>query len=372
MFYAFSVMLTGTAAGAEFSTTALSLAYGGFVMVGGGLAFLIGRRIDRFGVRTPTLAGFGLGALGLLAFGRAAEPWQVVAASWLMLGPAGALTFYEPAFVAVDQWFGPRHRARALAVLTLVGGLAGPLFLPGTERLVVAMGWRGTTVVLAAVMVGAGAVNAVALPRGIPPRVDRAATGTPPPRIWRDPRFLLFTGALACSSGGFQAVLYHRIAVFEEAGYAVAAVAVWAAASSILSLPGRYAGPYLAERYGGIALYATATVFAAAGTGIMVGAGAWRMPAHFITFGITFGALLPIRAVVMARWYSGPAYGRVMGAQWSAAAVAGGLMPAVVGALRDAVGGYGPAMLAVTGLFAAAATLASISGHRGRRERGEA
>ena len=86
MFYAMSVMLTDQAAGGEFSTTTLSLAYGGLTLVGGGLAYLIGRRADRTGVRSLTMAGFALGAAGLVAFGRATEPWQVVAASWLLMG----------------------------------------------------------------------------------------------------------------------------------------------------------------------------------------------------------------------------------------------------------------------------------------------
>ena len=86
------------------------------------------------------------------------------------------------------------------------------------------------------------------------------------------------------------------------------------------------------------------------------------MPAHFLGFGLTFGATLPIRAVVMARWYSGPTYGRAMGAQWSAAAVGGAVIPAAVGALRDALGDYGPTMALVAGLDALAALAAALSG----------
>jgi len=362
MFYAVSVMLTDTAAGAEFSTTVLSLAYGGFVMVGGGLAFLIGRRADSHGVRTLTVAGFGLGAAGLVVFGRATEPWQVVAASWLLMGPAGGLTFYEPAFIAVDQWFGRRHRARALAVLTLIGGLAGPLFLPGTQRLIAALGWRDTTLVLAGIMAATGMLAAGLLPGGLPHRHRNAGTETVGRPLLLDRRFLLFTAAMALSFGAFQSIFFHRIAAFEEAGFAVATVTVWAAASSLLSLPGRYAGPYLAERFGGIALYAAATLAAAAAVLVMTGSGTWRMPAHFIGFGLTFGAMLPMRAVVMAHWYSGPGYGQVMGAQWSIAAVSGAAMPVLVGVLRDRAGGYGPALATAAALFVLAALAAVLSG----------
>jgi len=361
MFYAVSVMLTDKAAGAEFSTTTLSVAYGGFVLVGGGLAFVIGRRADRVGIRSLTIAGFMLGAAGLIAFGRSTSPWHIIAASWLLMGPAAGLTFYEPAFIAVDQWFDRRHRARALAVLTLIGGLAGPLFLPGTERLVAAIGWRDTTLVLAGVMLLAGGVDAIALPRGIPGRTEQALPPEPRVSLFRDPRFLFFTAAMALSFGAFQSVFFHRIAVFEEAGFTVATVTVWAAASSLLSFPGRYAGPYLAERYGGIRVYVVATLLAGAAVTVMIGAGTWRMPFHFVAFGITFGAMLPIRAFVMAHWFSGPGYGQVMGAQWSIAAISGALMPALAGVIRDRAGDYAPAMIGVTVLFVLAALAASLS-----------
>jgi MFS family permease len=361
MFYAYSVLLTDEAAGAEFTTTALSVAYGGFVLTGGGLAYVIGRRADRIGIRPLAMLGFTLGALGLIGLGRATAPWQVVATSWLLMGPAGGLTFYEPAFVAVNQWFGSGHRARALAVLTLIGGLAGPLFLPLTERLVSSMGWRDSTYVLAALMAMMGLVDAVVLPRGRPGTgpSNRPERRTP---LRRDRRFVLFTIAMALSFGAFQAIFFHRIAAFEEAGFGVAAVTAWAAASSLLSLPGRYAGPYLAERAGGITVYAAAAIVAGAATVLMVGGGTWRMPAHFIAFGITFGGMLPIRAVVMAHWYSGDDYGTVMGAQWSVAAVVGALVPAVIGAVRDQIGEYGPALLGIAILFGLAAGAALAAG----------
>lgn len=366
MFYALSVMLTDEAAGAEFSTTVLSLAYGGMVLVGGGLAFVIGRHADRLGVRPLAATGFVFGAAGLVAFGRATQPWHVVAASWLLMGPAGGLTYYELAFVAVDQWFDAAHRARALAVLTLVGGLAGPLFLPGTERLVAAIGWRDATLVMAALLLAAGVVDLAVLPPGIPGREERPPAPDTGP-LWRDRRFALFTLAMALSFGAFQAVFFHRIAVFEEAGFAVATVTVWAAASSLLSFPGRYAGPYLAERFGGIGIYAAAALLSAGAVAVMLGSGTWRMPAHFVAFGLTFGAMLPIRAAVMARWYTGTGYGRVMGTQWSVAAVAGALFPALAGVLRDRAGGYTPALTLMVVLFAAAATIAVVAGRAARR-----
>ncbi|MCH8991111.1 MAG: hypothetical protein IIA44_05095, partial [Acidobacteria bacterium] len=51
LFYAYSIFITGEAAGAEYSISLLSLAWTGAVLVGGGFAFMVGRRADRHGVR---------------------------------------------------------------------------------------------------------------------------------------------------------------------------------------------------------------------------------------------------------------------------------------------------------------------------------
>jgi predicted MFS family arabinose efflux permease len=361
MFYAVSVLLTDEAAGGRFSTTALSLGYGGLVLVGGGLSYWIGKQADRRGVRPLILLGFALGTAGLIAFGRATEPWHVVAASWLLLGPAGGLTFYEPAFVAVDQWFGARYRARALAVLTVIGGLAGPIFLPGTEALVDAFGWRETTLVLAGAMALAGLAAAVLLPRTRPAIDAEGAVAEQSRHLRGDRRFVLFTLAMAMSFGAFQTVFFHRIAAFEEVGFAVASVTAWAALSSLLSFPGRYVGPYLAQRMGGIPLYAATVAIAGVAVLFMLGNASWMMPTHFGVFGLAFGALLPIRAVVMAGWYSGPAYGRIMGAQWSLAAVSGAAFPALAGIIRDAAGTYDPAILGTAALFGLAGLAAAAA-----------
>ncbi len=305
LFYALSVLITEEAAGSDFSVTALSLGYGGSVLVGGLLAVAVGGRIDRRGVRGVVMLGAVLGGLGLGGIAVSRQPWQVVAAAWLLLGPAGAMTFYEPAFVAVDQWFQGRQRAKALAVLTVVGGLAGPIFLPVTGGLVGWLGWRWTAALLGGTLLVVGTVAGLWL---LPPgrgrssgparQIGLAAT------VLRDRRFVLFSASTALTFGSLQAIFFHRIAVFEEAGFAVATVAAWAAVSSALSFPGRYGAPFLAARIDAVAVQASAVVAVAAATALAIGvAPTWRMVGHFVVFGLGFGALLPLRALVMSGWF---------------------------------------------------------------------
>ena len=60
------------------------------------------------------------------------------------------------------------------------------------------------------------------------------------------------------------------------------------------------------------------------------------MIAHFALFGMAFGALLPLRALVMGSWYSGPTFGRIMGFQWTGVVLVAAFGPIAVGVIRDA------------------------------------
>ena len=370
LLYAFSVLITDGAAGAEFSTAALSLAFGGTVLVGGGLAFYVGRVVDVRGVRGIIALGTALGAAGLVALAMSTEPWQVVAASWLLIGPAGALTFYEPAFVAVDQWYPPHERGRAIGILTVAGGFAGPIFLPVTAALVDAFGWRPTAAILAASIAVVGVVaTAFAIPSGA---VGTQRTDGVPEvslrRLLGDGRFRWYTGSILLTFGAFQTVLFHRIAAFEDVGFAVGVVSFWAGVSGWISFPGRYLGPVLGSGPKGIRWNAwAAAILALTILPLAVGGGRLLMIAHFVGFGFVFGALLPMRAAVMARWFSGPRFGRIMGIQWTLAAIAGAAGPSLAGLARDVMGSYGPAMVATAAVMALAAVFVSLAGRSDRK-----
>lgn len=365
MLYGFSVFLTDGAAGGDFSTGLLSVAYGGGVIAAGLLAFPVGRRADRSGVRGLLGTGTMLGAAGLGLFSLATRPWHVLGAWWLLIGPAGAMTYYEVAFIAVDRWCAPRHRPRALALLTLIGGLAGIIFLPGVERLVAAVGWRAGVRVLGLLLLLIGGVTASLALRNEP---GSSVSGVPAPafsarELLRDPRFVVFTSGMVLSFAAAQAILSHRVARFEEAGFAVASVALWAALASALSLPGRSIAPFLAERVSPTRVQGLAVLGMAAAVVLMVGGRAeWEMVGHFSLFGLAFGAVLPLRAMVMSGWYSGAKFGRTMGIQWTAASLLGALGPALVGVIHDATGGYRLPVALVAGVLVLAAGLILISG----------
>jgi MFS family permease len=87
----------------------------------------------------------------MLLFAIARSGWVVLVAFWALLGPAAGVALYEPAYVAVGHWVSENNRNKAIALLSLVAGLAGPLFVPATGFLLDRFGWRRTALILGAV-----------------------------------------------------------------------------------------------------------------------------------------------------------------------------------------------------------------------------
>lgn len=365
LFYAYSIFITREAAGAEYSISLLSVAWTGAVLVGGGFAFVVGRTADRHGVRGIMGIGALVGAAGLVLLGASQTGWQLVLASWLLIGPAGAMTFYEPAFIAVDQWFGLAGSTRSLAMLTVIGGLAGPIFIPLTGFLTVNLGWRSTAGILAAVLLVTGIIATVfVFPSHLGERQVHHEAAPKPGVIalLADRRFALFTFATLLTFMAVQAVIFHRIAVFEQAGFAITVVAAWAAVAGLMSLPGRLIAPYLSNRIRPVLVAGAVTLIMGGATVLAaIAAASWQMGGHFILFGLAFGAATPMRAVVMSRWYSGPRYGRIMGTQWTIVATLAAAGPLIVGLLRDGTGSYVLPIALTAALFIVAAVLTAAA-----------
>lgn len=362
IFYSFSVLLGEGAAAGEFSRTLLSASLGLGVISSGILAPLVGALCDVGGPRRVFLAGATFGFVGLAAFSRATESWQVVAAWVFLLGPAMAATFYEPAYVVIDQWFeGPK--GKPLGVLTLVAGLSVTIFLPLTQSLVERLGWRDATLALGMVLLVAVWTLSLLVVRDRPRETAKAQSLDPRSAYesllavlrYTDRTFWLVSAAFFLGLSATFALLFHQVAYLQDLDFPAGRVAVAVGVIGVISLPGRFLLPALGDHMQPRAL--AAVVFGLLGLSGLLLIGAeqwWRVYLYIALFGTVFGSVLPLRAIIMSRYFSGPLYGRVMGLQQSmlALAIAGG--PFVTGTLRDASGAYTLPWLASTAMFAAA------------------
>src|SRR5262249_29489045 len=146
LFYAFSLFVVPMHESLGWSRSLLNGALSLGLLSTGIVALPVGAWIDRHDGRSVmTLGSLPVGLL-LLAWAHAATTW-VFYLLWLLLGVSMAGVFSEPAFAVIMAAFGPDYR-RGITALTLVGGFASTVFMPVTQLLITAVGWRHALLVL--------------------------------------------------------------------------------------------------------------------------------------------------------------------------------------------------------------------------------
>ncbi|MDQ3497912.1 MAG: MFS transporter [Actinomycetota bacterium] len=375
IFYSFSILLGEDAAAVEFSRTLLSSALGLGVVVSGALAPIVGTLCDISGSRRVFFAGAVLGSAGLAAFSRATEGWQVLVAWALLVGPAMACTFYEPAYVTIDQWFAGRSTGTAIGVLTLVGGLSATIFIPLTQSLVENTGWRDAMLILAAVLLAVvGALALVFLkdrPREEARQEDLDLKGTYGALATglrhTNRAFWLVSASYFLGFVAVFAVLFHQVAYLQELGIPAGTAALAAGLVGLAGLPGRLFFPMLGDRVRPSFLIAVIFLMVAISVLFLPGAEErWQLYLYVGLFGLSFGAVLPMRAIIMGHHFGGPLYGRLMGLQFALLGLATAGGPFAAGVLRDASGSYALLTPAVIVMLLLAIPAILIAEHEGR------
>jgi MFS family permease len=146
LYYAFSLFVVPMQESLGWSRPLLNGALSLGLLATGAVAFPVGTWIDRHGGRTVMTVGSLLGGLLLLAWARVEAPWAFYLI-WALIAASLAGVLYEPAFAVITATFGPDAR-RAITAMTLVGGFASTVFMPLTQLLITALGWRQALLVL--------------------------------------------------------------------------------------------------------------------------------------------------------------------------------------------------------------------------------
>jgi len=149
MYFAFGVLLVPLEQFLDEPRWLVAGAFSLSLLVSAFAAPAVGRLADR-GQGPAVMQAGGLIAAALL-IGWAAWPSLISTyVVWALLGVCGAAILYEPVFAIVGRAFSdPSGRMRAIATVTVMGGLASSVFLPGTAALNDWFGWRGATIAIA-------------------------------------------------------------------------------------------------------------------------------------------------------------------------------------------------------------------------------
>ena len=327
-------------AGISAAMTLVFLAMG----VGG---FAWGALSDRIGARPVVLAGSVLLVLGLALASRAGSLLEFQLAYGLLVGFAAG-SFFPPFIAVVSNWF-DRHRAIAVSLTTAGVGVAPMTVSPFASWLLQTHDWRSaqmTIATLAALIL----VPAALLVRQPPAPLAGGGATVPGADGGREmslgdalrslPFIVLGLAYFACCA-------MHSGPIFHTISYAIFCGVPASLAVSIYSLEGlaglggRVLFGLLGDRYGAKRVLVAGLFVQALAAGAFVFASRLgEFYAVSFVFGMAYGGVMPLYAVI-ARGYFGPhIMGGVVGAASLVASLGMSLGPLAGGWIFDAYGTY--------------------------------
>ena len=345
------------------------------------LSFAVGWMIDRYGPRSyiPVSAVLICGCLVLVSF--STHAWQLI----LFFGLIGASGLAAPngivTSVPVAKWF-VRRRGRALALAGAGLGIGGIVFLPVTQWLIDAYGWRGTWRILALLFLVMSVPAAALFLRRQPedmglqvdgdlPEGEAGAYGegnpSAPPApevIWtvgeafRTGTMWKLMGVFALAGVAQGGASFHRIPYFVEKGYdpltvswSFAADAGGAAAMSLVAgwLADRIPIRYLAAvSFSGFVVAILLMIYVSS---------VQTMFLSTIIFGCSVGVGMIVHSYIFAAYYGRAFLGTIRGIVMPINLLSAGFGAPLVGYLHDYSGSYMLAWWTLLGIYGCTAVL---------------
>ena len=240
LYYAFAVLVLPLERELGVPTWAVTGAFSLALLVSAAFAPAVGRWGDRDRGAWMMQAG-GFTAAALLAVWTVLPGVLTLYIVWAGLGLCMAATLYEPAFVIVGRAYEDSEtRLRALAAVTLFGGLASTVFLPAAAYLVAAVEWRGAVLVLAGLLVASTSLTRALVFRHLrfpvspEPAVHAPSGGHPDPL-----RFLVVAATFALASLASAAFTANLVPALGERGIGPPGAAMLGGLIGVMQLPGR-------------------------------------------------------------------------------------------------------------------------------------
>ena len=300
---------------------------------------------DRIGARPVVFTGSVLLVLGLALASRAESLLEFQLTYGLLVGFAGG-SFFPPFIAVVSNWF-DRQRALAVSLTTMGVGVAPMTVAPLASWLLTMQDWRGAQMTIAI------AAALILLPASLLVRQPPApAAGAPAPGAGEGVETSLGAalGSLPFIVLGltyFACCAMHSGPIFHTISYAVfcgipaiAAVSIYSL-EGLAGLGGRVLFGVLGDRYGAKPVLIAGLLVQALAAGAFVFASRLgEFYAVSIVFGLAYGGVMPLYAV-LARSYFGPhIMGGVVGAASLVASLGMALGPLAGGWIFDAFGTY--------------------------------
>jgi MFS family permease len=296
-------------------------------------AFAWGALSDRWGTRIVVLSGAVLLGAGLVLASRATSLLEFQLLFGLIVGVAAG-SFYAPLMAAVTAWF-EQNRSLAVALVSAGMGVAPLTVAPFARWLISTYDWRPAMLVVgivawillipASLLIRPAPAVATAAPNpgvATPVAARRADVVMTAGEALRTPQFAALALAHFACCAAHSGPIFHMVTYAMGCGIpAMAAVSVYGVAG-FSGLGGRLLLGVMADRVGAkpVLVVGLMVQALAAGTYLFV-AQLGEFYALAIVFGIAYGGVMPLYAI-LAREYFGV---RIMGTTFGAISMAASL-----------------------------------------------
>jgi MFS family permease len=339
-----------------------------------GLGIVSGPLADRWGSRRLAVIGMVLTGMGLAIASTARSLGEVYTAYGLGVG-IGVGCSYVPAVGAVQRWF---VRRRGFASGLAVGGIGvGTLVMPPlASRLIEALGWRETYLVLGGLTAVVGAGMALMIEndprdRGLGPDGDPLQACAPSVRpagasvreAIRSRRFVgLYAACLICSFGLFVPFV-HLVPYALDHGVPQASAVLLLGAIGVGSTAGRFMLGGLADRMG--RRPALLAMFVGMALALVV----WAFSTAFLSltafafaYGVFYGGFVALLPALVTDYFGGRNVSGILGALYTSVAFGTLIGPSAAGFAYDISHSYTvPILASACAIIIAAGIMAGTS-----------
>jgi MFS family permease len=328
------------------SRTGISLAaLLNFLCMGVG-SFLWGALSDRFGTRAVVLAGGILLGGGLVAASQAATLGQFQLLFGVVVGVAAG-SFYAPMTATTTRWF-VEHRSLAVALVSAGLGLGSMTVAPLVGWIISHYDWR------VAMLVIGDLAWLLLIPAALLVRNPPAAAPAPPPapgalaareftvaEALRTPQFAAIALTHFACCAAHSGPIFHMVTNVIDHGISAMAATTVLSAAGLASLSGRVICGLLADRLGAKRVLIVGLAIQAAAVGLYL---VTRELAGFyalaLMFGLAYGGVMPLYAIVVREYFGARIMGATFGAVAFASTLGMALGPWLGGVLYDSFGSY--------------------------------
>ncbi|WP_035678993.1 MFS transporter [Bradyrhizobium liaoningense] len=301
-------------------------------------AFLWGALSDRFGTRIVVLSGSILLGLGLVTASQAATLWQFQLCFGVLIGIAAG-SFYAPMMALASAWI-EKNRSLAVALVSAGMGVSPVTIAPAASWLITTYDWR-TAMLVIGCAAWALLIPACFLVRPAPQAVAATADAAPDVELTaaqalRTPQFIALAAAHFACCAAHSGPIFHMVSYAMVCGIApLTAVTVYSVAG-VSGLGGRLLLGAAADRIGAKPVLVGGLLVQAMCIAAYLAVGQLgEFYALSVVFGLAYGGVMPLYAVLVREFFGARIMGTVFGAVSAFASLGMALGPWAGGLVFD-------------------------------------